>query len=166
MLSGLNRPYWRSDADPAFSFLYPAKGHPLSELGSAASGHGVLGHGGVRPDQDLPAVSRKNQGASTKDGQPAAVGAEGRGDVTLHVQGRCRHTGSVAYRQFSRHPPRRWWKAAAGRSQWTWPCCRRSRVGGAVFRGRRRGVGPAWPEELGSDRPRQRESESEASYRR
>jgi hypothetical protein len=37
---------------------------------------------------------------------------------------------------------------------------------GAAFHGRRRGVGPAWPEELGSDRPRQRESESEAGDRR
>jgi hypothetical protein len=36
---------------------------------TAASGHGVLGHGSVRPDQDCPAMSKKNEGASTKNGR-------------------------------------------------------------------------------------------------
>jgi hypothetical protein len=36
-------------------------------LGLAASGHGVLGHGGVWSDQDWPAVSKKNERDSTKE---------------------------------------------------------------------------------------------------
>jgi hypothetical protein len=117
-------------------------------------------------------MSRMNERASTKNGRRAAVGLEGRSDVTLHVQGRCSRTGSPAYRQSSRHPPggggRRQQGGASGRGHAAGGRGIGGAAAGAAFRGRRRGVGPAWPEELGSDRSREREreSESEAGDRR
>jgi hypothetical protein len=81
--------------------------------------------------------------------------------VTLDVQGRCSRIGSPDYRQSSRHLPAVVEARHQG-GQWIWPCSRRSwdwwRCCRCCVDGGR-GGGPAWPEELGSDRPRQREQE-------